>query len=226
MRWVALSEGMGIFIGVILGILLWTRDPIRFPVQTIEIQGSLKQIPLDVIRERVSKYATQGFFWLNVEKLQEELSQLPWLSSLSVQRVWPNRLVIQAIERAPLARWGEHELLSTEGEIFYPDVAYKGRELPIFIGTDRQAKEMLQQYLLLLEQLSVSGLHVMQLEWDKQESTKIMLEEGIEIILGKVGIIERLNRCLVTYRFIQSSKRQDITYIDARYPNGVAVGWK
>lgn len=210
-----------------LGMLLtWSQHSDRFPLKVIEVRESLQHVVPDEVTSLISPYLSKGFFGLDIEAIQERLSQVPWVASTWVRRVWPDRLVVSVKEQTAQARWGDKGVLSTEGFIFYPDVNTIPDKIPQFLGPKERAKEMLQHYFSLLELLGPIGLSIRTLELSSANVWKIMLDNGIAIILGKLGSNERLSRFVSVYQSHLQAQIERIAYIDLRYTNGFAIGWK
>jgi len=222
---------LGLAIGGIVSLLFIIKQPGRFPLRVIEIQSELKWMSSEAITQILSPDLEQGFFGIDVEAIQKKVNHLPWVSNSTVQRVWPDRISVTLTEQNPLARFGEKGVLSTEGKIFYPEL--RGSELnilpagyPWFTGPEKMATEMLKQYLDFLEMLSPLGLSIAELHLSEEGSYKIVLDNGIAIILGKAAINERMGRFILVYPNQLKKEIQRIAYLDLRYTNGVAIGWK
>jgi len=212
-----------------MSLVFWARQPEHFPLRAVEIQHELKWTPKESISEVVSKYMSGGFFGLNVEAVQQGLATLPWTASVSVKRVWPDRISVSITEQTPLARFGDHGIISTEGRVFYPDLEslFKlPKGLPVFNGPERYAKEMLHYYFELLEMLGPLGLTISELSFSPECSLKIRLDNGIAIIIGKSAIAARMARFVMVYPNQLQKEVKRIGYLDLRYTNGLAIGWK
>lgn len=217
---------IGIILGGIVSLMLMIKQPGRFPLRIIEIQNELKWTATEAITQVVSPYLEQGFFGIDVEAIQKEVNNLPWVSSSQIQRVWPDKISLALTEKNPLARFGETGVLSTEAKIFYPDLSILPAGYPWFRGPEKAAVEMLKQYLDFLEMLSPLGLSITELNFSEDGAYKIMLDNGIAIILGKAALNERMGRFVLVYPNQLKKEIQRIAYLDLRYPNGIAIGWK
>jgi cell division protein FtsQ len=227
LRLLATILPLGIIVGGILGFLDVVKQPGRFPLRFIEIQNELKWMPPEAISQVVSPYLQQGFFGIDVEAIQKQVNDLPWVSKSHVQRVWPDRISIALTEQNPLARFGETGVLSTEGKIFYPEIlSVLPPGCPWFKGPEKAAMEMLKQYLDFLEMLSPLGLSISELSLSNEGAYRIMLDNGIAIILGKAALNERMGRFILMYPSQLKKETQRIAYLDLRYTNGMAIGWK
>ncbi len=217
---------LGLALGGILCVLLIVKQPGRFPLRIIEIQNELKWLKPEAISQVVSPNLEQGFFGIDVEAVQKQINQLPWVANSDVQRVWSDKLFITITEQNPLARWGDAAILSTEGKIFYPESIDLPMGSPWFKGPEKAAVEMLKQYLDFLEMLSPLGLSIAELNLSDEGSYKILLDNGIAIILGKTALNERLSRFILVYPNQLKKEIERIAYLDLRYTNGMAIGWK
>jgi cell division protein FtsQ len=210
-----------------LGILVvWSGNSDRFPLRMVEVRGQLKQLKENEIKAAVLPFLAQGFFALPVWSIRDELQHLPWVQSVSIRRIWPDKLIISVQEQVAQARWKDKGILSTEGKIFYPVSLAMSSGLPQFEGPPERAKEMQQQYLALLEVLRPVGLMVQKLSLSPNGVWQMMLDNGMTLILGKTGLSERMNRFVLAYPSNLRGQNQRIAYVDLRYTNGFAIGWK
>lgn len=226
MRTVSIILPLAIILVSLSLLVVWSRHPDRFPLRTVEIRSSLQQVKESEIKESVLPFFDKGFFGLNVQAVQACLKRLPWVQNVDIRRVWPDRLLVSVEEKTAQARWGEKGVLSTEGVIFYPEVATIPAKLPQFDGPMSEALVMQQQYFALLEQLGTVGLTIQSLNLSLNGTLKIMLDNGISIRLGKQAINERMARFVLAYPGSLQAQSQRIAYVDLRYTNGLAIGWK
>jgi cell division protein FtsQ len=52
------------------------------------------------------------------------------------------------------------------------------------------------------------------------------LDSGVTVRLGRRDVDERLDRFIRTASQVISHRLNDITYVDMRYSNGFAIGWR
>jgi cell division protein FtsQ len=220
---------IGIIVGGIMSLVFWARQPEHFPLRAVELQQELKWTSQDTLSEVVSNFMSGGFFGLNVEDVQQQLALLPWTASVTVRRIWPDRISVHLTEQNPLARFGEKGVISTEGKVFYPDSESLKRlpkSLPLFKGPENYAKDMLQNYFRLMEMLSPLALTISELSFSPEGSLQIRLDNGIAIIIGKSALEQRVNRFVKVYPTRLRKELDKIVYLDLRYPHGIAIGWK
>lgn len=216
----------GMLMASIFAFKLWSESSDRFPLRTVEIQGNFKYLNGKEIQDLVSSYMKLGFFWLDINAVQKEIQALPWVSAAVIKRHWPDKLSIFIKEQIPQAIWNEVGILSTEGRLFYPELATLPDNLPHFNGPETQAHDMVQHYFTFLEMLSPLGLSIAELNIAPDGTLSMRLDNGIAIILGKAAINDRMGRFVLAYPGTLQSQSHKIAYLDLRYTNGLAVGWK
>lgn len=226
MRGVSIILPPIIILGCILALVIWSRQPDRFPLRFIEIQSELKHVSEQDIRKAISLHLAEGFFWLNVDLVQKDLKSLAWVENVEIKRSWPDKIIVFIQEKVPQAIWGENAILTTEGSIFTIETLDLFEKLPRFKGPIERAKEIQQQYLSLLELLGPVGLSIQALELSTTGVLRVMLDNGIAIILGKTAISERMARFVLAYQTSLQKHSQRIAYVDLRYTNGMAIGWR
>jgi cell division protein FtsQ len=83
-------------------------------------------------------------------------------------------------------------------------------------------KELARMQAWLLE----TGLYIKEMQLDARRSWTLIMENGIELRLGRNNMYERLQRFASVYRNNFQSETRKIEHIDMRYTNGFAVAWK
>lgn len=217
---------VGALIGSVFAFILWSEQTHHFPLRAMEIQGNLKYLSANEVERAVSVHMKRGFFGLNVNAVQKDIKAMPWVSTAEVKRQWPDKIIINIKEQVPQAIWNEQGVLSTEACIFYPELKMLPDRLPHFNGPETRSPEMLEQYFTFLEMLSPLALSIAELNITPDGTWHVRLDNGIAIILGKAAINDRMNRFVLVYPGNLQSQRHKIAYLDLRYTNGLAVGWK
>ena len=226
MRFISTALPLGIVISGLVAGILWSLQSQRFPILAIEIRNELKHVAENDIAESISSYLSKGFFGLDVEAIQQNITRLPWVASVSVRRIWPDRLSVSIHEQMPQVCFGEDGILNSEGFIFYPEKNTIPKQLPRFNGPKERAKEMLEQYHAVLETLSPVGLSVTELNLAPNGAWQMILSNGVALLVGKSEMNEKLARFVLAYQTKLQALIAKIAYVDLRYTNGLAIGWK
>ena len=196
------------------------------PIQSIEVNGPFQRVTALQIEEAISENLNYGFLSADLSDIQQKVTELPWIDHAIVSRRWPSKIVISVSEQIPAACWGERGLLNTRGELFVTNATHVPAELPRLSGPDDQASAVARRYLKIRDQLIPLGLDVRKLQVDERGAWDLTLQNGINIRLGRRDVADRTRLFLEIAADIVSSKEAEIEYVDMRYSNGFAIGWK
>jgi cell division protein FtsQ len=221
-------------VGVTLGVLAaiagagaavsWAFDQ---PIETVAVEGRFQRVaPLDV--ERVVKAQVHGTGLLTVDlaAVRRAIHTLPWVDAVSVQRAWPRGLNVLVVEQSAAARWGERGLLNTRGELFASDERHMPPELAQLSGPDGKQTLVAQRYLAAEGRLLQAGLRLTALRLDARGAWEFDLSNGVTVRLGRRQVDERFEKFMNTALKLISQRGEDIAYVDMRYTNGFAIGWR
>src|SRR5579864_9151587 len=192
------------------------------PIQTVAVAGRFQRVaPVDV--ERVVKATVHGEGLLSVDlaAVRRAIHTIPWVDAVSVQRAWPRGLNVLVIEQTAAARWGEHGLLNTRGELFDTDERHIPSELAELQGPDGKESVVAQRYLAAEGRLRMTALRL-----DARGAWEFDLANGVTVRLGRRQVDERFEKFMSTALKLVTQRGEDIAYIDMRYTNGFAVGWR
>lgn len=201
----------------------WMQKPETFPVTQFQIEGRLIHEAPQAVQKITASDMHGGFFSLDVSAVKAKLLSMPWIAEVSFRRVWPNTLVVQIDEHEALARFGKNGVLTTKGQIFYPDEKTIPDNLPVFSGPDNQAENLFHFYQILNALSKTLGLTVIVLNVNAENSWDLTLSNHIQVILGRIDALKRFQQFVLIYPKILATSKQSIALIDLRYPNGVAV---
>ncbi|MDX9873372.1 MAG: cell division protein FtsQ/DivIB [Spongiibacteraceae bacterium] len=197
------------------------------PVSRVVFTGKLQHVDRQEMVERVQPLLVgEGFLTADIDAMRSSLLELPWVADAAVQRRWPDELVVKITEQHPVARWGEDGLLNRRGEVFRPQPLTVGSDLPALFGPDEMAAEVISRYVEFNDLLAARGLRLARLGADQRGSWRLELEGGVTLRLGTSNTLKRMRRFLSAYDYELKDAMDRIAYIDLRYSNGLAVGWK
>ena len=226
--WVNRKLGTAIFvIGLCFGIY-WVSGPVakvfERPIKSVVVEGDFNFISKQRATELIGNEIDGDFLQLDLMQLKNALLSDPWVEKVTLNRRWPDTLVVKISEQKPIARWGDG-FLNQRGEIVLIDDASKLSGLPWLQGNEADAPEILQQYQDLSQLLRSRGLEVIALKCDNKKSWRLTIKNHVEIALGRDQVMEKMRRFVTVYDTHLSSVWLDVKAIDLRYTNGVAVRW-
>jgi cell division protein FtsQ len=196
------------------------------PIATISVEGDLSYVNQQAVQQRIAPYANASFFSVDLLSLRQELELMPWIASAQVRRVWPDQLIVRLEEQLPIARWGDEALLNNQGEAFAPLELADYPHLPQLYGPQRAQQQVMQQYQVLSQMLRPMGFSVAKLELRERGSWFLSTGQGIELLLGRDHLVEKMRRFTAIYDKALKEQQTNIARIDLRYANGLAVAWR
>jgi cell division protein FtsQ len=219
-RWVAV-------LGFCAAVLLVTAWALNQPITTVSVAGRFERVaPLDVERAVKESAAGKGLVSVDLAKVREAVQALPWVDTISVQRNWPRGLAVTIGEQVAVARWGDKGLLNTRGDLFAHDATHILLELPRLSGPDGSQANVVQRYFTMRDRLLEMGMRITALRLDARGAWELDLDNGVTVRLGRQLLDERFNTFIATAARIVGQRASDIAYVDMRYANGFAIGWR
>jgi cell division protein FtsQ len=196
------------------------------PIKHVRIGSTFQYISKDEIKTLLTPLVDVGFFDANVQAIQERLTQLVWVESVTVNRVWSDTLTIIIKEKRPFVRWKEQDLISSRGEIIKPDEIEPFVNLPILNGPEGQQVKSLEIMKGVNTALADQAMQMAEFSINNRWAWKIKLTTGLEILLGRNDQLKKLQRFLKTLDVLGQEQLNAMAVVDLRYPNGYAVSWK
>jgi cell division protein FtsQ len=206
-----------------LTALTWALDR---PVRVISMDGSFQRVSPGQIEKAVAPFSQAGFMSADLDDIQRAVEVLPWVEHARIQRRWPNSLHVTVIEQSAAARWGESGLLNTRGELFVRSATHVPAELPHLSGPDGTESQVAQRYLSVQGRMLEAGMRIAALRLDERGAWEMDLDSGVTVRLGRREVDERIDRFIHTASQVISHRLNEITYVDMRYSNGFAIGWR
>jgi cell division protein FtsQ len=223
-RYLGLTLGALAAAGVSAAAVAWAFNQ---PIETVAVEGRFQRVaPMDV--ERVVKASVKGAGLLSVDlaAVRRAIHTLPWVDAVSVERAWPKGLTVLVVEQTAAARWGERGLLNTRGELFDTDERHIPPELAQLEGPQGKEGEVAQRYLSAEARLAQAGMRLTAVRLDPRGAWELDLANGVTVRLGRRQVDERFEKFMSTALKLVTQRGEDISYVDMRYTNGFAIGWR
>ncbi len=217
-------------IGAILLIIVATFQDDESPdtwfvINDIEIKGDLKYASAEELKVDYASLFGRSLLGLSIADALEIAQSSQWVESAEVRKVWPNTLQVLVREYTPLAYWRNEQLISTSAVVITPRNLPK-LPLPKLYGPVNSTDIVLEQFGLISQVIATTSLRISQLTLEARGAWSVTFVNGIQVKLGREEVLERLQRFIAVYKSDLSGRIEQITSVDARYPHGVAVGWK
>jgi cell division protein FtsQ len=211
--------GLVVLASVLVG-LSWLLRASPFPVRHVEVTTPLKHASAAQMQALLARQGRGNFFAFPIDELRGALERLPWVRSVTVRRVWPDRLEIAVEEHVVFARWGTDALVNTFGERFggSSDAA-----LPLFSGPQGSEAELTRRYQRFSALLAPLASPIERIVLSQRHAWSVRLANGLQITLGRDADLaeQRLERFVGAYASTVGIRVPQV--VDLRYPNGFAL---
>jgi cell division protein FtsQ len=206
------------------GVILWSLDQ---PIDKVMVAGRFARVSAaDVERAVKQQVRSVGLVSVDLDTVRSAIQQIPWVDSVTVQRAWPHGLAVVVAEQVAAARWRESGLINTRGEIFVADARHVPLELAQLSGPDGSETDVAKHYLAWQGRVAEAGMRITAVRYDARGAWEFDLGNGVTVRLGRRQCDDHFERFMSTAVKVVSQRASDIEYVDMRYTNGFAIGWR
>lgn len=225
-----LQAGMGIAILLMAGLVPWATGKVLGAMDqqilAIDVNGEFLGDSRVAIERQAGSWIGKSYFSTDLSDIKADLEKRPWVETVAVRRVWPDRLEINIREKKPLAYWSDGRLVSRTGELFVPPNPEVAGRLPRLSGPDERVRDVIRMARTISDKLVDHDLGFAGLALERRGAWTLSLSNGIEVVLGRDQVEKRFERFITVYESRLISRSDEVSRVDARYTNGVAVQWK
>ncbi len=213
---------------MLLSCLVWIASfgVKRIPIKYVRTEGVFQYLSKDEIKTALQPLVMTSFFDADMQAIHQAVSELTWVDSVAVKRVWPDAIDIKIREKKPYVRWGQQRLVSARGEVITPNSMEPFMTLPLLQGPELQQLKTLEIMKGVNTALADQSMKMAEFTINDRWAWKIKLTTGLEILLGRNEQLKKLQRFLKTLDVIGQEQVESMAIVDLRYPNGYAVSWK
>lgn len=218
-------------VGILLfaAVIRFSMNLSYFHISTVDMVGVRDEQPLKYVNkeqlfEKLKPYLSGSYFHINLDKAQETAMQTEWVSDVKIQRILPSTVRLTIKEHEPVAVWIREGktagLVDSEGKIF--QAAYQGK-LPEFDGEVNTLPQMATQFKNFNDELHPLRLSILRLQYTPRAAWTMMLNNGIELRLGKQDVNTRMARFVTAWQHSLREHASALDYVDMRYSDGFAT---
>ncbi|AMP01796.1 cell division FtsQ family protein [Collimonas arenae] len=212
----------------------WLAQRPMFTLREIRVEGAgqseLRRVNPLIIRASALPRIKGNFFTANLDTVRAAFESVPWVRKASVQREWPNKLIVSIEEHQPLATWDDDgRLLSVHGDLFTAnlDEAEEDGELLRLSGPDGSEKDVVARLADFRRWFGPLELNPVEVDLSSRYAWTLKLDNGMTVELGreqnKDTLKDRVARLVQIYPQLKSRLQGRIESVDMRYPNGLAL---
>lgn len=233
---------ISVSVWVVISFKNWIDNPEQMVLSQLVLNGDHAYTDEDDIRQAILGLGLPNtYIGQNVDDIQQEIMQFPWIKQASVRKQWPDRLIVSIEEYKPAFYWNDLFLLDNYGNIFnVPLDRFVERQLPKLYGPEGKEKAIVKIYYKfndLSKKLASSGLtlQIKSTVTDERNAWQLTIKQCIagfcpenqemKLILGSENIEQRYQQFIKLLPEIQVRipKDERITVADLRYESGISV---
>ena len=225
---------MGLWLGGFLPDIRQSADDFKrnrliamgFGVDRVDVMGE-GRLNEDQRRQSLGVKHGDYIFDINMRSAQSRIESLSWIDHTVVRRLWPNRLVVQIVERRPYALWqneGVVRVVDKNGSLIEDADMKAYAHLPLVVGPQAgQDAARLHQTLAEFPEISRqvrAAVYVNAQRWDLKYET--MTGRKIDIALPPdhlKGALAKLWRLHSNHDILA----RNISRIDMRLPDRIGL---
>lgn len=193
-----------------------------FEIEQVAISGN-KNIRRDEVLSIIGISDRRSLLFLDAGEAREKLQAVPWIAEATIQKLYPNRVVVTLKEREAFALWqtrGKVQVIAADGTVIGPLTDRRFTSLPLVVGQGAatRAKAFLAQLEAFpaVREKTRAAILVADRRWN------LRLKNGMDIKLPE----EDIPRALATLEDLDRRKglmNKDIQFVDLRLPDRVTV---
>lgn len=190
-RWIIPT--IALLIVFIVGLFAVDRlfNPQQFQIKEIEVHGHFDHVDGAHVKQIVEAALKGNYFSVSLQRLENEIKQIPWVFSASLRRQWPSTIVVYVTEVQPVARWGDEQWLNFTGDLVDRQPGYQprdeqenDRDLPLLFAADEQKHIVWKAFQQWSERFASSGISLEELRLDSRDLWWLKLSLGALALNG------------------------------------------
>jgi len=199
-----------------------TFADVGFSIDEISITGQSLTNETDIVKSLGINENTSTLLF-NVKNARSSILELASVLSVSVRKTYPNKIIINIVEKTPVARWriaGKTYVIDSTGKKLASSIDGADEDLLLVVGEgasdDANAIVLaLKNYPSLNEGLLAIS-RIADRRWD------LIYKSGLRVQLPEVGFVEALAK-LTSYQDEYSLLNRDLSLIDLRINDELVV---
>jgi|GEM_PF-3596054 len=220
-----LSTHLTIVVIIVSGVITSRFAADLFPVRQILLEGQFQYINPQQLQSTLDQATNRGLLMIDLTRLQTELQRFPWIKSVDIERIWPDSIRINVIEKTPYLRLGSDQIISLDGAVFSPDSTQVFSDLPLLTIDATFTPELFQSYREMEYLLALNHYELRQFQVNKLGEWFLELSGNIQIALGHQHPISSFKRFIAILPGLGRARINKMKSIDLRYENGFAISY-
>ena len=195
-------------------------------VATLEVVGTSSSVESQAITQHLKPVVKDNYFTSDLEQIRDKALEVSWVDRVVVSRAWPNGIRVRVMPRHAIARWGTGRLLSDAGDVYSEAVVTNHSNLPLLHGPLSQSKVMMRRYNEINQLFHPVNLRLKELYLTERMTWFMQFDSGLRVIVDQDQTMSKLQRLSHLAQTDLKPVWSNISAIDLRYRNGLAIQWK
>lgn len=214
-----------LFVALLWVGVQWWQGP--HPIRTVQVYGGAGRLPQAAVVAALRPLTASGFFALSLADVQRVFLAQPWVRTVRVRRIWPDRLQIVVQVHTPVARWGEAQLVSSQGQVFTPPTLPQNvLQLPKLCAPKAKQIALFASFNALASILPSAQQPIRSLVWDAAGTATLISQQGIQFRWQVEQGLQPLQQFFAWHARLKPPHKQGyIKSVDLRYVKGFTVTW-
>ena len=195
-------------------------------VATLDVVGTRSDAERRQVSTHVAPTVTANYFTSDLKTIRDRALEMSWVDRVVVSRAWPNAIRVRVMPRNAIARWGTGRLLSDSGDVFTEVTPRNYQNLPLLHGPVSHSKMMMRRYNEINQLFLPVGVRLKELYLTERMTWFMQFDSGLRIIVDQDQTMSKLQRLSHLANSDLKPVWSNISAIDLRYRNGLAIQWK
>ncbi len=192
-----------------------------FVVNRVDVMGE-GRLSEPAVRQVLGVNQGDYLFELDLKSAQARVEDISWVERAIVRRLWPDRIVVQIIERKPYALWqsdGDLHLIDRDGTVIQKASAENWPDMTLIVGA--QAPELYYEAEQKIRQFKSLDGRVSTLVYHNTGRWDLVLDDGAVRVKLPAGNFDPALRALSKLHGQTRILDRAVSEIDLRLPDRI-----
>ena len=222
--WISIAVVLFVAIFLLVSNRIYNSQPAKVVVNTKNLDAA----QYETLNKAMSKKQAGSFFTAVLPELKDSVMQQRWISQVDIERKWGEGIVITALPREAVARFGSEHLIDAQGQVYKPvsesELLQPG--LIMLQGDTDQSSLIMKQMQQVNQWFAPLKMQVEDLVLTPRMTWAIKFNNGMRIIVDNEHTSQKLMNLSQLLQNQLADKRENIAAADLRYKNGFVIDWK
>ena len=201
-----------------------------FLIERITITGDINHTSEKQFSYIAKNRLKGNLFTLDIDSLQEEFKQIPWVKEVTVSRDFPDAITIWLSEYDAIARLNDEALITQDGKVFdgaddriiLPTFDVQLRNIPEAISDYRAILPILSKHKIQIKKLTINGVGITKIEFSTRDSSTRDSSNKLNVVICGANFAADI-ATLDKYWNKLYALNPGLNYVNMCYKNAMAI---